>query len=249
MTRWSGPTVSWHGPVVITGTDTGVGKTVVTAAIAAAATRNGRRVAVVKSAQTGGDDDAGTVARLASPATVTTLAHYPDPLAPLAAAGAAGLPPLAMDQVVDTAAGLAERHDLVLLEGAGGLLVPMGLRNVSERPWTVADLAVALGAPAVVVVRAGLGTLNHTALTVEALHRRGVPASLVVGSWPRRPELVHRTNLADLATIAELVGRVPEGSGQLTPEEFRRAAPGWIDLAPGSRLVTRGLPKRSTILL
>jgi dethiobiotin synthetase len=81
----------------------------------------------------------------------------------------------------------------------------------------------------VVVVRASLGTLNHTALTVEALHRRGVPTSLVIGSWPRLPELVHRSNLTDLAGIAELVGRVPEGSGQLTPEQFRRQAPDWFD--------------------
>lgn len=240
--------IRWQGPVLVTGTDTGVGKTIVAAAIAAAATAGGHRVAVLKPAQTGDDDDAGTVSRLADPATATTLAHYPDPLAPLAAARTAGLPPLALDLVVVAATNLAHRHDLVLLEGAGGLLVPMGLRPGSppatgpasertaeeisgpalEQAWTVADLAVALGAPAVVVVRAGLGTLNHTALTVEALHRRGVPASVVIGSWPREPELVHHTNLVDLGTIADLAGTVPEGAGGLTAEEFRRAAPGWF---------------------
>ena len=222
----------WRGPVVVTGTDTGVGKTIVAAAIAAAATQSGQRVAVLKPAQTGDDDDAGTVTRLARPAAVSCLAHYPDPLAPLAAAGVADLPPLPMHEVIGAATQLAEHHDLVLLEGAGGLLVPMGL--TSGRPWTVADLAVALGTPALVVVRAGLGTLNHTALTVEALHRRGIPTSLVIGSWPRRPELVHQSNLAELATIADLVGRVPEGSGRLTPEEFRRDAPGWFDNHPAS---------------
>ena len=220
--------IGWRGPVLVTGTDTGVGKTVVTAAIAAAVTATAHRVAVLKPAQTGDDDDAGTVSRLAAPATVTALTHYPDPLAPLAAARTAGLAPLSLGRVVEATAALAGRHDLVLVEGAGGLLVPMGLEPGPEQPWTVADLAVALGAPAVVVVRAGLGTLNHTALTIEALRRRGVPACVVIGSWPRKPELVHHTNLTDLATVAPLAGTVPEGAGGLSPEEFRRAAPAWF---------------------
>ncbi len=219
--------IHWPGPVLVTGTDTGVGKTIVAAAIAAATTA-AHRVAVLKPAQTGDDDDAGTVSRLAAPAAVTTLTRYPDPLAPLAAARTAGLPPLSLSRVVAATTDLAGRHDLVLVEGAGGLLVPMGLQSDPERPWTVADLAVALGAPAVVVVRAGLGTLNHTALTIEALRRRGVPACLVIGSWPREPELVHHSNLTDLTTIADLAGTVPEGAGDLSPEEFRRAAPGWF---------------------
>jgi dethiobiotin synthetase len=225
--------IHWRGPVLVTGTDTGVGKTIVTAAIAAATTAAAHRVAVLKPAQTGDDDDAGTVSRLAAPATVTTLARYPNPLAPLAAARTAGLPPLSLDRVAQATAELAERHDLVLVEGAGGLLVPMGLQPATgrapEQPWTVADLAVALGAPAVVVVRAGLGTLNHTALTIEALRRRGVPACVVIGSWPRKPDLVHHTNLTDLATLTDLAGTVPEGAGGLSPEEFRRAASGWFD--------------------
>ena len=96
----------------------------------------------------------------------------------------------------------------MLVEGAGGLLVPMGLRPSGE-PWTVADLAVSLGAPAVVVARAGLGTLNHTALTLEALERRAVPAGVVLGAWPAEPELVHWANLTDL--VPNLVGAVPDG--------------------------------------
>ncbi len=223
----------WRGPVLVTGTDTGVGKTIAAAAIAAVATAAAHRVAVLKPAQTGDDDDAGTVSRLAAPATVTTLTHYPDPLAPLAAARTAGLPPLSLGRVVEATAELADRHDLVLVEGAGGLLVPMGLEPGSEQPWTVADLAVALDAPAVVVVRAGLGTLNHTALTIEALRRREVPACLVIGCWPRSPQLVHHANLADLARIADLAGTLPEGAGGLSSEEFRRAAPGWFgELGP-----------------
>lgn len=224
------------GPVLVTGTDTGVGKTVVTAAIAAAATSAGLRVAVVKPAQTGAADegtaDAAVIARLAAPATTATLAEFPDPLAPLVAARVAGASPLAFPAVVDAVRAQLAEHDLVLVEGAGGLLVPMGIHPSGE-PWTVADLARRLGAGAVVVARAGLGTLNHTALTREALTRRGVPWRVVIGSWPARPERVHWTNLAQLGGdlvghCPHLAGAVPEGAGGLPPDEFRRSAPGWL---------------------
>jgi dethiobiotin synthetase len=209
----------WSGPVVVTGTDTGVGKTVVTAAIAAAAARAGVRVAVVKPAQTGDDSDVDSVRALAAPPVAVALASYPDPLAPLAAARVAGLPPLRLKDVVDSIAGVP--GDLVLVEGAGGLLVSLG------DGWTIADLAAALGAPAVVVARAGLGTLNHTALTLEALARRGIDARVVIGAWPVQPELVHLANLTDLA--GDLAGAVPENAG--VRADFRDAAPDW--LGPG----------------
>ncbi|MEU4381675.1 dethiobiotin synthase [Micromonospora echinofusca] len=219
----------WRGPVLVTGTDTDVGKTVVTAAIAAAAQAAGLRVAVVKPAQTGtaggepGDVDA--VNRLAAPLTGRTLASFPDPLAPLAAARVAELAPLELHTAVDAVHEEADKHDLVLVEGAGGLLVPMGLWP-EGKPWTVADLAVELGCPAVVVTRAGLGTLNHTALTLEALERRAVPAGVVVGAWPAAPELVHWANLTDL--VPKLLGALPAGTGAMDPGVFRRSASGWL---------------------
>ncbi|MFY1694887.1 dethiobiotin synthase [Solwaraspora sp. WMMA2101] len=219
----------WQGPVVVTGTDTGVGKTVVTSAIAVAAQAAGLRVAMVKPGQTGtatGEPpDADVVARLADPATVRTLVSYPEPLAPLAAARVAGAEPLELYAAVDAVRAEADKHDLVLVEGAGGLLVPMGLRPSGE-PWTVADLAVSLGAPAVVVSRAGLGTLNHTALTLEALERRAVPAGVVLGAWPAEPELVHWANLSEL--VPTMVGAVPDGAGGMEPGVFRRSASGWL---------------------
>ncbi|WBB46879.1 dethiobiotin synthase [Verrucosispora sp. WMMA2044] len=222
-------TDQWRGPVLITGTDTEVGKTVVTAAITAAAQAAGLRVAVVKPGQTGtatGDPaDVETVTRLAAPMTGRTLASFPDPLAPLAAARVAELPPLELYNAVDAVRDEADKHDLVLVEGAGGLLVPMGLRPSGE-PWTVADLAVSLGAAAVVVARAGLGTLNHTALTLEALERRAVPAGVVIGAWPAEPELVHWANLSDL--LPSLLGALPAGAGAMDPGVFRRSAPGWL---------------------
>ncbi|GAB2957072.1 dethiobiotin synthase [Micromonospora polyrhachis] len=220
---------AWSGPIVVTGTDTDVGKTVVTAAITAAAQAAGLRVAVVKPGQTGtaggAPTDVDVVERLAAPVTSMTLADYPDPLAPLAAARVAGLEPLELYTVVDAVRAQAEKHDLVLVEGAGGLLVPMGVRPSGE-PWTVADLAVSLGAPAVVVCRAGLGTLNHTALTLEALDRRAIPAGVVLGAWPVEPQLVHWANLTDL--VPNMVGALPDGAGTLEPGVFQRSAPGWL---------------------
>ncbi|WP_189081374.1 dethiobiotin synthase [Mangrovihabitans endophyticus] len=215
--------------MLVTGTDTDVGKTIATSAVAAAATAAGLRVAVIKPGQTGVAGGAPTdielVTRLAAPATTRTLASYPDPLAPLAAARVAHLPPLELYEVVDAVRAEAEGHDLVLVEGAGGLLVPMGVRPSGE-PWTLADLATTLGVRALVVARAGLGTLNHTALTLEALGRRGVPAGVVLGAWPAEPELVHWANLSEL--VPHLVGALPDGAGAMDPGVFRRSAPGWL---------------------
>ncbi len=208
------------GVAIITGTDTGVGKTIATAAIAAAAMRAGMEVAVVKPAQTGDDSDETVVRELAAPTLVTTLVSYPDPLAPLAAARVAGMQPLEMQTVIEAVSRIAEDHDLVLVEGAGGLLVPMGPK------WTVADFAQEAGVPAVVVARASLGTLNHTALTMEALRHRDIQRYLIVGAWPAEPETVHFTNLEDFGL--PLHGLLPENAGAMEPGVFRRSAPGWL---------------------
>jgi len=207
-----------RGIVIVTGTDTGVGKTIATAAIAAAAKAAGQRVAMLKPAQTGDDDDAGTVRRLAEPDIALTLVHYPDPLAPATAARVSGRKPLELPEIVAAARSLSEHHDVVLVEGAGGLLVPMGPQ------WTIAHLAEELGAPAIVVTRPALGTLNHTALTLEALRHRGIVAHLVLGTWPATPELVHRTNLEDFP--AELHGWLPENAAN--EPKFKGEAPRWL---------------------
>ena len=193
--------------VVVTGTDTGVGKTYVCAALATP------QSAYVKAAQTGDDDDAATV-HARSGAEVHTLARYPEPLAPATAAARAGLPAITPREIADFVDGLP--HDHVIVEGAGGLLVPFG-------GGTIADVAELLDAPLIVVVRAGLGTLNHTALTVEAIERRGLTCQgIVIGCWPREPDLACLTNLEDLERIAPVLGRLPEGSTNWGPvEEFR----------------------------
>ncbi len=233
---------------IVSGTDTGVGKTVVAAGITAAGTARGHRVAVIKPVESGIPPDAGiesdieVVVRLADPAGARTLVSYPDALAPLAAAEEAGAVPLAIGDVLEAVRLTADRYDVVLVEGAGGLLVPMG-----EGGWTVAQLAVALRCPVVVVCRPDLGTLNHTALTLEALEHRGVTASVVLGSWPEEPELVHWRNLSDLP--GQLDGVVPAGVGTLDRERFRSAAPGWFTerlygRADPARLRQDGVPGR-----
>ncbi|MEV8434171.1 dethiobiotin synthase [Streptomyces chartreusis] len=216
--------------LVITGTGTEVGKTVTTAAVAAAARGAGRSVAVLKAAQTGvrpdEDGDAQEVARLAGPVTTAELARYPDPLAPATAARRAGRAAVRPHEIAEAAAKLASEHDLVLVEGAGGLLV-----RFDESGGTLADAAELMAAPVLVVASAGLGTLNTTELTARELRRRGVDLlGVVIGSWPEEADLASRCNVADLPEVAgaPLLGAVPAGSGALASADFRTAAPGWL---------------------
>jgi dethiobiotin synthetase len=214
-----------RGVLVITGTGTGIGKTVVTAAVAAVAHARGDRVAIVKPAQTGvhpgpGSDvpDAETIERLSGVADTHELARFPDPLSPEAAARVSGLPPLDLADAADYIGKLAASRDLVLVEGAGGLLVRYDAVGA-----TLADLAVMCAAPVLVVVAAGLGTLNHTALTCEALAARRLElAGVAIGSWPGDPGLAERENVTDLETLIgrPLAAALPEGSGALTRDEF-----------------------------
>jgi dethiobiotin synthetase len=159
------------------------------------------------------------------------LARFPDPLSPEAAARVSGLPPLDVAHAAGYIAKLADSRDLVLVEGAGGLLVRYDAAGA-----TLADLAAMCGAPVLVVVAAGLGTLNHTALTLEALAvRRLELAGVAIGSWPADPGLAERENAADLETLIgrPLAGALPAGSGALTREEFRAVARAGLSPALG----------------
>ncbi|MFE5876698.1 dethiobiotin synthase [Rhodococcus sp. NPDC056506] len=213
--------------LVVTGTSTDVGKTVVTAALASVALQSGKSVAVLKPAQTGVDvDGAGDLAEVdrltGGGVTLVELARYPEPLAPDTAARRSGLPLLAIDDVIRVASDLDATHDLTLIEGAGGLLVRLGTDGFTAR-----DLAAALSAPVLLVVASGLGTLNHTALTVEALGASGVDcAGLLIGSWPQEPDLAERCNREDLVSVSgvPLVGAMPAGSGSVSAREFAQTA-------------------------
>ncbi|MFE7130194.1 dethiobiotin synthase [Streptomyces sp. NPDC057638] len=221
--------------IVVSGTGTEIGKTVVTAGLTALARARGRRVAVVKPAQTGiapdQPGDLAEVARLGGAVSGLELARYPEPLAPATAARRAGLPGLGPDAIAEAVTGLTADHDLVLVEGAGGLLV-----HFDAEGSTLADAARLLAAPVLVVAPAGLGTLNSVALTGEALRARGLEQlGVVVGAWPAAPDLAARCNLADLPVCAgaPLLGAVPEGAGRLDPEGFRARAADWFTPALG----------------
>ncbi len=197
--------------VFVTGTDTGVGKTVVSAALAQAWRDGGDAVTYVKPAQSGtddGDDDARDVSAWTAGVEVVTGTTLGASLAPSVAGRLAGvaLSGASLRATVGEVA-LAAPHARLVVEGAGGLLVELGTDGT-----TCADLAATLELPVLVVARPGLGTLNHTALTLAELDRRGLAlAGVVVSGWPMDPDLATRTNLAELARLSggRLHGVVP----------------------------------------
>ena len=227
--------------LVVSGTGTEVGKTVVTAAVAALAADRGRRVAVVKPAQTGEppgpSGDLEVIRRLSGVTQTHELARFPDPLSPEAAARAAGRPPLDLPAAAVFIKQLQTEADLILVEGAGGLLV-----RYDPAGRTIADLAAMLDAPVLVVTTPGLGTLNHTALTLEALNtRRLAAAGVVIGAWPAEPGVAERANLTDLAAIAgqPLAGALPDGAARLTRADFLAAARAGLGPALGGTFRTQ----------
>jgi dethiobiotin synthetase len=212
--------------LLITGTGTGVGKTTVTAAIALLAATGGARVTVLKPAQTGEPDDADgdvqTIARRVPTAHTLELVRYPQPLSPEAAARASGRPALSFETCLSAVLAAQADCDLLLVEGAGGLLV-----SYDQTGWTMRDIANAANLPAVLVTAAGLGTLNATALTLEALDRDDVRLhAVVIGSWPSQPGPAERSNIGDLEHAAggPLAGALPAGTAELDMEAFTATA-------------------------
>jgi dethiobiotin synthetase len=165
----------------VTGTDTGVGKTVVVGALAAVLRHDGLDVGVAKPVQSGAarDDPGGDTARLRAASGVAddtdqiNAYAFTEPLAPLIASRHAGQP-IELDRCVELIEAVAVDHEAVIVEGAGGIHVPVG------EAWTVADLMVRLALPVLIVARATLGTVNHTLLTVEAVRARGLYLAGVV---------------------------------------------------------------------
>ncbi len=228
--------------MIVTGTGTGVGKTIVTAALSALAVERGARVAVIKPAQTGvvGHDpgDLAEVARLcgkeaAAGLTLVEGARYEHPLSPAAAARLRRQPAVDLERIATRVRALHTTHRLVLIEGAGGLLV-----RFDEDGATIAQLADACDAEVLVVTRAGLGSLNETALTLEALAGRGLSlAGLVIGAWPAEPDLACWSNVADFEMLAArpLGGALQADAAQLDPAEFLAAASAGLAPAFGGR--------------
>ncbi|WP_017197703.1 dethiobiotin synthase [Arthrobacter sp. M2012083] len=220
--------------ILVTGTDTGVGKTITSAAITAALHSRGRTVAVYKPCQSGnaqGDSDCAEVARLADPVTSEAGVVLEEPMAPVPAAA---LDEVTLPSLAAHAGRIREliaSHDHVLVEGAGGLLV-----ELDHDGGTLADLGTHLGdlSGFAVVTRPALGTLNHTALTLEALDARTLPVvGVVLGSWPARPGAVELSNRVTLRSWpVPFLGAVPAGASGLDPADFRAHARGWLEGLP-----------------
>lgn len=180
----------------VTGTDTGIGKTVVSAALLARL-RSHRPTRYWKPIQTGieQDDDTATVRALTgcTPREILDAGvRLPLPLSPHASAAAAGVVIDLDDLLVLASAQPSE--ECWIVEGAGGVLVP-----INDRALTI-ELIARLGYPALVVARSGLGTINHTLLTIEALRARMIPVAGVV--------MVGETNAGNRDAV-EHYGRVP----------------------------------------
>jgi dethiobiotin synthetase len=190
----------------VTGTDTGVGKTVLTAAMVAALRADGVRVAAFKPVVTGLDEpEPGRPADhelLAAAAGMTPEAVAPQTFGPPVSPHlAAEMARTAIDPAATIAAARAAGAgaEALVVEGVGGLLVPLTPR------FTVRDLAVALGLPVVVAARPGLGTISHTLLTVEAARAAGLDVrGVVLTPWPKAPSAMERSNLKTIARMAEV---------------------------------------------
>ena len=192
----------------VTGTDTGVGKTLVAAGLLRLARRAGRVPIPFKPVETGCDPeplDARRLWRAAAPpvaADDVCLHALPLPAAPELAAAAAGVR-IDVDAIVDRARGLARHGDFLLVEGAGGLLVPYAGGQ------TTADLAARLGLPLLVVGRVALGTINHVALTLAEAARRGLAVAGCVLS--RTEPAIGPHEAGNIELIAAVTGRRPLG--------------------------------------
>lgn len=213
----------------VTGTDTEVGKTVIAGGLARLLREAGRRVGVMKPIATGCErrgrfglvsPDAEFLAHCAdAPEDLQTInpVRYAEPLAPSVAARRSRRP---VDRVAirDNYERIRARAELTIIEGIGGLLVPL------DEKHTVADLAVEFQLPLVIVARPGLGTINHTLLTVEAARSRDLPiAAIVINRYDAdRATLAEETNPETIARLARLpLPTVVPNDAQTRPSEGR----------------------------
>jgi dethiobiotin synthase len=192
----------------VTGTDTGVGKTVLSAALML---RN-PGACYWKPIQTGPDDDTAEVRRLSGGQVLDEGVRLPDPVSPHLAARRAGIT-IGLDALVGRVFTTP-----VIAEGAGGVLVPV---NDSQ---TMADLMVLLGLPVIVAARSTLGTINHTLLTVEALRARALRVAGVVMIGDHNAE-----NRAAIERHCRVIAEMP-WFDPLTPEGLRQWAASGLEL-------------------
>jgi dethiobiotin synthetase len=193
------------GGVFVTGTGTEVGKTVVAAAIARSLAAAGRSVAVFKPAVTGLDENGEPDHALLRRAARSTQGdaeiapyRYGPPMSPHLAAALAG-EEIEAERLLEVARAAAAGADALVCEGVGGLLVPL------SPSYSVRDLATDLALPLVIAAAPGLGTINHTLLTVESARAAGLEvAAVVLTPWPDDPGRVEESNRESIAALAEV---------------------------------------------
>lgn len=200
--------------LLVTGTDTGVGKTMIAAALVTALRARGVRAIGFKPAETGigaerpSDSDVLALASGEQNALARPLLRLPEPLAPAVAADRAGVT-LDPDDIEARIRQLRSDGCAVVVEGAGGVMVPLSWG------YTVLDLAQACDLDAVVVARAGLGTLNHVAMTVMMLRSHHIPIrGIVLNGRSAAPDLAESTNPESLSRMLHgvRVVEVPQDS-------------------------------------
>jgi dethiobiotin synthetase len=200
----------------VTGTGTEVGKTVVAATLAHDLRLQGSTVAVFKPAVTGldepGEPDHALLRRAAGSAqSDEEIApyRYGPPASPHLAAAQAG-DEIDPERLRQTALSAAAGADVLVCEGVGGLLVPLTWRispltGEQRATYTVRDLAVDLGLALVVAASPGLGTINHTLLTIEAARAAGLSvAAVVLTPWPEEPSAIERSNQETIESLGEV---------------------------------------------
>ena len=221
--------------VFITGTDTGVGKTMIAAGILRALMRKGIKAGAMKPIETGcirtGDRGQITddlippdalflreIAGMDDPVNVVAPVRFAHPLAPMVASELEGKP-VNLDTLFHSFATLAQKYEFLVVEGAGGLMVPIKMRNGSST-YYMADLIKELDLPAVIVARAGLGTLNHTLLTVMHALEGGIEVRgvFINSAEPAGNTLAEQTNPDVLKRLCPVpvLGVVPYNAALLS---------------------------------
>lgn len=230
--------------LMVTGTDTGIGKTTVSSGLLAALRQKGIATAAMKPVETGWTGgpaewppDALSLAeaagiRGACPREMVVPYHFPEPLAPTVAASRVGatVDPAVLDEAYQA---LGEQHDLVLVESAGGLAVPL------RDDLTYAGLAARWHLPLLVVIRPGLGSINHAVLTITYAHQFGLRVlGVIINGYPADPSVAEMTNpgMIQQMTGIPILGILPELS-PLTLERITAAVNERLNLAPILRLL------------
>ncbi|WP_139491078.1 dethiobiotin synthase [Brevibacillus dissolubilis] len=214
----------------ITATDTGVGKTVITAGLAAALLAEGLDIGIWKPVQSGhlSNDPESDGYRLStcsgvtdSPEVIAPLA-FPQPLTPSLAAAKAGVT-LTMEGIIEAGRPVMDSHEYIVVEGAGGLAVPLTETEL------VIDLAAQFQMPLIIVARPGLGTINHTLLSLAYARQRGIPIVGVILNGYRDEDAYHDESLLTNAEMiarfgqVEILGRFPYLPEPIQPADLLTA--------------------------